>query len=262
MGEVNRRGYWSVLPGEVKQDTELTIAAKYLYIILSSMAYDDGYCWPSNEYLAGEIGLSKRRVVELLALLRDRGYIRITMQASAASHTGEQRFIYCGMFPDRERSGPPAEGCEIPHGEGANHRVGGCEKSHGEGEIFRSAYKGRKTKKKYNTPLPPNANSQEDVAVIFDEYAGADRELRQRLADFQESRQKIRKPLHTQRAAKIFVNKLDRLSGGDRACKLALLDNAILHSWESVYPLKPDELPQAAGGPAGQPVTPDGGKFI
>ena len=76
MGEVNRRGYWSVLPGEVKQDTELTIAAKYLYIILSSMAYDDGYCWPSNEYLAGEIGLSKRRVVELLALLRDRGYIR------------------------------------------------------------------------------------------------------------------------------------------------------------------------------------------
>ena len=74
-------------------------------------------------------------------------FFRITMQASAASHTGEQRFIYCGMFPDRERSGPPAEGCEIPHGEGANHRVGGCEKSHGEGEIFRSAYKGRKTKK-------------------------------------------------------------------------------------------------------------------
>lgn len=91
MGEVNRRGYWGVLPGEVKRDAELTIAAKYLYIILSSMAYDDGYCWPSNEYLAGEIGLSKRRVVELLALLRDRGYIRITMQTSAASHTGEQR---------------------------------------------------------------------------------------------------------------------------------------------------------------------------
>ena len=42
MGEVNRRGYWSVLPGEVKQDTELTIAAKYLYIILSSSVYDDG----------------------------------------------------------------------------------------------------------------------------------------------------------------------------------------------------------------------------
>ena len=154
MGEVNRRGYWGVLPGEVKRDAELTIAAKYLYIILSSMAYDDGYCWPSNEYLAGEIGLSKRRVVELLALLRDRGYIRITMQTSAASHTGEQRFIYCGMFPERECSGPPAEGCEIPQGEGANHRAGGCEKSHGEGEIFRSAYKGRKTKKKYNTPLP------------------------------------------------------------------------------------------------------------
>lgn len=115
---------------------------------------------------------------------------------------------------------------------------------------------------KTRNPLPPNANSQEGVAVIFDEYAGGDRELRQRLADFQESRQKIKKPLHTQRAAKIFINKLDKLSGGDRVYKLALLDNAILHSWESVYPLKPDELPQAANGPAGQPVLPDGGKFI
>lgn len=105
-------------------------------------------------------------------------------------------------------------------------------------------------------------NSPEGVVAIFDDYAGEDRELRQLLADFQESREKIKKPLHTQRAAKIFINKLDKLSGGDRVYKLALLDNAILHSWESVYPLKPDELPQAANGPAGQPVLPDGGKFI
>lgn len=113
-----------------------------------------------------------------------------------------------------------------------------------------------------NTSLPSTANSPEGIAEVLEVYAGGDTELRQLLADFQESRRKNKKPLHTHRAAVTLVNRLDKLSGGDRACKLALLENAILHSWASVYPLKPDELPQAAGGPAGQPVTPDGGKFI
>ena len=90
--------------------------------------------------------------------------------------------------------------------------------------------------------------SVEETDAVFDEYAGEDRELRHRLADFQESRRKKKKPLHTRRAAKILVDKLERLSDGDRACKLALLDNAILHGWESVYPLKDDERPGAPPG--------------
>ena len=125
--DANRRGYWGVLPGEIKHDTNLTIAARYLYIILSSMAYEDGYCWPSNEYLAEAIGLSKRRVVELLAQLRDRGYIQILMRPCEDSHNGERRYIYCGMFPDRPC---PVEGCEKSHGWVRNFAWGGCEKFH------------------------------------------------------------------------------------------------------------------------------------
>ena len=163
--DVNRRGYWGVLPGEIKRDTELTIAARYLYIILSSMAYEDGYCWPSNEYLAEEIGLSKRRVVELLAQLREKGYIRIAMRPCETSHTGEQRYIYCGMFPDRAEGG-----CEIPQGEGAENRAGGCEISQGEGAKNTFPYKGRKTNKKY-IPLPPCANDPE--WVLFNRFWAA-----------------------------------------------------------------------------------------
>lgn len=88
--------------------------------------------------------------------------------------------------------------------------------------------------------------SIENASDVFDEYAGDDIILRQRLTDFQESRRQKKKPLYTSRAAKILVGKLERLSGGDRACKLALLDNAILHGWDSVYPLKDDERPRAS----------------
>lgn len=268
MGTVNRRGYWGILPGEIKRDPELTIAARYLYVILSSMAYEDGYCWPSNEYLAGEIGLSKRRVVELLALLRARGYIQISMRACKESHTGERRYIYCGMFPDRAGAERPEEGCEISHGEDANDRGGGCEISQEEDEIFRTLNISRKTNKKDNNPLPPKPsppgkpNTPEGVAAVFDGYAGEDGELRQLLADFQESRVNIKKPLHTQRAAKILLNKLDRLSGGDRGLKLALLETSILHGWESVYPLKEDGQSQQGKPGENAAVLPEGGTWI
>ena len=60
-----QRSYWGVIPGEVFHDKELPTAAKLLYLALSSMAHRDGYCWPSNETLAAEMALSKRRVREL-----------------------------------------------------------------------------------------------------------------------------------------------------------------------------------------------------
>lgn len=114
-------------------------------------------------------------------------------------------------------------------------------------------------------PLPPKpdlkekANTPEGVAAVFDEYAGEDGELRQLLADFQESRAKIKKPLHTQRAAKVLINKLEKLSGGDRGLKLALLETSILHGWESVYPLKEDGQSQA---PPAAPLLPEKGRWI
>lgn len=116
-------------------------------------------------------------------------------------------------------------------------------------------------------PLPPKPsspgkpNTPEGVAAVFDEYAGEDGDLRQLLADFQESRAKIKKPLHTQRAAKVLINKLEKLSGGDRGLKLALLETSILHGWESVYPLKEDGQSQGKPG-ENAAVIPEGGTWI
>lgn len=151
MSDNQRRGYWGVIPGEIKHDPKLTIAARYLYIILSSMAYEDGYCWPSNEFLAGEMGLSKRRVVELLGLLRDCGYIKIIMKSCEDTPNGERRYIYCGMFPERVEM--HEEGCEISHGEDAEDCTEGGEKPHGGDAKIRLPIVVEKQKQKRNITL-------------------------------------------------------------------------------------------------------------
>ena len=111
-----------------------------------------------------------------------------------------------------------------------------------------------KTENKTYTPLPPvpetkgkpvSAASRDGAGEVLDGYAGEDGELRERLEEFREVRRQKKKPLRTRRAASILTGRLDRLSGGDRAAKLELLDTAILHGWDSVYPLKED------GGPLG-----------
>lgn len=97
-----QKSYWGVIPGEVFRDKELTAAAKLLYLVLSTMAHRDGYCWPSNETLAAELDLSKRRVQQMLVQLQEKGYIRVSVQRAEGTNEVERRYIYCGLFVGNE----------------------------------------------------------------------------------------------------------------------------------------------------------------
>lgn len=147
-----QRNYWGVIPGEVLHDRDLTAAAKLLYVILSSMAGQDGYCWPANETLAAELDLSKRRVQELLSKLQERGYIRVDVCRAEDTREVERRYIYCGLFLDRETPPPSCEGPQDPRAENCTPS---CEISHDPPAKSRVANKVRKEKEKYITPIPP-----------------------------------------------------------------------------------------------------------
>ena len=59
-------------------------------------------------------------------------------------------------------------------------------------------------------------------------------------------RKSIKKPL-TERAWKIIFSKLDSIAS-DTSGKIAVLNQSIEHSWQSVYPLKENSLkPQITG---------------
>ena len=82
----------------------------------------------------------------------------------------------------------------------------------------------------------------DDAKPILHTYCAGDRELGQAMADMIAQREQLR-AINSARAIKGLLADLDRLSGGIRENKLALLRKAIVSSWKSVYPMRDDELP-------------------
>ena len=70
----------------------------------------------------------------------------------------------------------------------------------------------------------------------FADFAGENAELRSALSAFEEMRKKIRKPM-TAQAKKLLVSKLRKYPQADW---VPMLNEAILNSWQSVYPIKGD----------------------
>ena len=88
-----------------------------------------------------------------------------------------------------------------------------------------------------NPPIVPH-----EVKTVFDEYAGDDQELRDALEGLAEKREKLKKPVCTERTARLLLKKLDKLSCGERDIKIALLEKAITSNWLTVYPLRDREV--------------------
>ena len=100
---------------------------------------------------------------------------------------------------------------------------------------------------KININKPPIV--PHEVLDRVDEACGEDQELRDGIMALLENRKKLRKPVDTVKKIDGILNRLSEYSGGNRRMKLAMLDKAVEWDWLSVYPLKPDELTQADGGP-------------
>lgn len=66
-----------------------------------------------------------------------------------------------------------------------------------------------------------------------------DEQLKQALKDFCKMRKLIKKPV-SDRAMQILLNKLNKFATDDKN-KIAILEQSIEHSWQSVYPLKTDK---------------------
>lgn len=99
---------------------------------------------------------------------------------------------------------------------------------------------------KLNINKPPIV--PREVLARVDEACGEDQELRDGIMALLENRKKLRKPVDTVKKIDGILNRLSEYSGGNRRMKLAMLDKAVEWDWLSVYPLKPDELPQADRG--------------
>ncbi|MEY8386703.1 hypothetical protein AALC17_05285 [Oscillospiraceae bacterium 38-13] len=109
------------------------------------------------------------------------------------------------------------------------------------GENGQCMYKDNKEATPKNTPVVPKA-----MYSLCADYAGEDAPLLDAILGLLENRAAMRKSVKTARAMNGILNKLDKLSGGDRDLKLALLDKATVANWLTVFPLRADEMPASA----------------
>ena len=56
--------------------TKLTVGAKFLFLKIEALSNKEGYCSPTNKYLAGLMGVSARTIRRLIESLSENGYIK------------------------------------------------------------------------------------------------------------------------------------------------------------------------------------------
>ena len=110
--QMQKPGYWAVLPAAVRYDPQLPPSAKILYAEISALTDQRGFCFASNDYFRKLYGMGERTVRRLLAQLQDLGYIRIQDGDGGAG----RRKIYAGINPLGEEPGQKWPGYPAKNG--------------------------------------------------------------------------------------------------------------------------------------------------
>lgn len=227
-------GQFALIPAKVLYDDHIPATAKLLYGEIYRLSHANGYCYATNKDFMALLQRSENTVTELIKALENAGYIRVKMIRRFGA-TGDivQRRIFVGQTLAPEDPEEPDGG--TPENWGTSPRKLGDRPP----ENCDPTYKKKNNKKRVYSPPP-------DLWDRCTDFCGGDKELEDALLGFLESRCIRKNPLATGRALSILLNKLKKLSGGDHDVMTAMLDKAVLKNWDSVFPLKPDEMPKAS----------------
>ena len=69
-------GMYYVIPAQVFEDAKLEHSEINFYALLSGLAFNDGYCWASDKYLASRMRVEDRTIRKWILKLEKLGYIR------------------------------------------------------------------------------------------------------------------------------------------------------------------------------------------
>lgn len=220
-----RRGGYTVLPNQILRDETLTLQAKGLFCMMASFPENWDF---TVKGLATVAGCGREKISAALKNLEDAGYLLREQGHSETGQFAANLFVLydekIAPLPGFPSTGKPSTGKPL---------------TENPAQINKDRIKERRNK----PPIVPR-----EVLARVDEACGEDQELRDGIMALLENRKKLRKPVDTVKKIDGILNRLSEYSGGNRRMKLAMLDKAVEWDWLSVYPLKPDELPQADRG--------------
>lgn len=236
-------GMYLVIPYAVAHDMRLSGRAKLLYGEIVRLASARGYCYASNEALlevlthedpdTGAVGaITERTLQRLLAELKDRGHIHTDTGPVPNSSGGEttMRRIFVGQ-----------KLAEKPQDSGVT-KMSPPDKNVTPGVTKMSPPIRSKKNIKGSNPHTPI-----EVWDAIEAYLGGsdgDPEYREAIEALLRNRQALGKPVRTRQAMNQILNRLRRVN--QRETEIAMLGKAVELNWLTVYPLKPDELPETA----------------
>lgn len=85
---------YGILPNKVLFDDTLKPNAKLVYVFVSSLCAEKGYCWASNQYIADQFKIASSTVSALVSELVNAGYLHIELDKNGGIVTGKHKVVY------------------------------------------------------------------------------------------------------------------------------------------------------------------------
>lgn len=231
--------YYAIIPAPVRYHPGLTAQAKLLYGEISALCNREGFCWASNSYFAKLYGVSDRSIVRMIRNLEEHNFVRSVVDRTPSGRVqGRRLFLDVstvdGQPPDNFVTTPSRQNC---HQEtklspppdksvSSDYIYNNININNGDGEKQKQASFDVRAAFAHWVQTVSEHWLADDVSALLIAFDG-----------FLESRKASKKPLKSGRALTLLCNRLGDLAQGNPATMIEMLNQAVIHGWQSVYPL-------------------------
>lgn len=197
--ERNFKGIW--IPKEIWLNENLTLQEKVMLVEIDSLGSEEKGCYASNTYFSKFFGISNSRISQIIKALVSKGYVSVNYLKENKEIIERQIHINRPPYPEVfNKLNTYLENC---NGGIKYSKEGYLENAKEENIIYNNIY--------YNN---------KELNDLFVEYL----KLRKRI-----------KAVNTDRAIKSLLKKLEPYTDD---IKMQMIEEALVNSWKSVYPLK------------------------
>ncbi len=97
-------GGFTQVPNFILRDPKLSLGAKVAYAMFLSYAWHNNSCFPGQDRLAGDVGMSRTSVTAFIGELERRGFIQIQRRGQGRTNVYTVNFKVTKSSADRQKS--------------------------------------------------------------------------------------------------------------------------------------------------------------
>lgn len=107
--EENKKGYYAIVPANVRYDKRLAPNSKLLYGEITALCNEKGFCWASNDYFAQLYEVKKETISRWIADLIKYGYIKREIIYKEGTNQIINRYLQINQYPIDKKINTPID---------------------------------------------------------------------------------------------------------------------------------------------------------